>query len=234
LSQRPELTIKGYRGGVLITLPAVSCFAQRDLLIRRIQSQERFFKGGRIALDVGETAWNEEQISRLLRDLSDEGVCLWAILSTSQVTLDSAANYDIPTSIKRDGEPKGQTETSPAQPDLPKTTWLEKDISADLPEQEHYFEGKLCLIGDVKPGASLSADESILIWGKASGQITAGEKPCANNCIFVLFYDGAQFRLNGKEVALPPKLKAGATLKIWQEDQTIKVEVLKKKRFGIL
>ena len=83
MSQKPELTIKGYRGGVLITLPAVSCFAQRDLLIRRIQSQERFFKGGRIALDVGETAWNEEQISRLLRDLSDEGVCLWAILSTS-------------------------------------------------------------------------------------------------------------------------------------------------------
>lgn len=234
MSQKPELTIKGYRGGVLISLPAVSCFAQRDLLIRRIQSQERFFKGGRIALDVGETAWNEEQISRLLRDLSDEGVCLWAILSTSQVTLDSAVNYDIPTSIKRDGEPKGQTETSPAQLDLPKTTWLEKDISADLPEQERHFEGKLCLIGDVKTGASLSADESILIWGKASGQITAGEKPCPNNCIFVLFYDGAQFRLNGKEVALPPKLKAGATLKIWQEDQTIKVDILKKKRIGIL
>ncbi|HPX64982.1 MAG TPA: septum site-determining protein MinC [Anaerolineaceae bacterium] len=234
MSQRPELTIKGYRGGVLITLPAVSCFAQRDLLIRRIQSQERFFKGGRIALDVGETTWNEDQISRLLRDLSDEGVCLWAILSTSQVTLDSAANYDIPTSIKRDGEPKTQTETSPAQPDLPKTTWLEKDISADLPEQEHYFEGKLCLIGDVKPGASLSADESILIWGKASGQITAGEKPCPNNCIFVLFYDGAQFRLNGKEVTLPKNLKTGATLKIWRDDQTIKVEVLKEKRFGIL
>ncbi len=233
MSQPPELTIKGYRGGVLITLPAISCFAQRDLLIRRIQSQERFFKGGRIALDVGETAWNEEQITKLLRDLSDEGVCLWAILSTSQETLNSATNYDIPTSIKRDGEPKAQEEAVSSKLDLAKTTWLEEDITNDS-EQKRHFEGKLCLVGDVKANATLSADDSILIWGKAAGEISAGSGSCPNSQIFVLSYDGAIFRLNGTEVILPQKLRKDATLRIWIEDQNIKVDVLKEKRFGIL
>lgn len=233
MSQTPELTVKGYRGGVLITLPSISCFAQRDLLIRRLQSQERFFKGGRIALDVGDTAWNEQQITKLLRDLSDEGVCLWAILSTSQETLNAAANYDIPTSIKRDDDPKTPVEAIPSELDLPKTTWLEEDIT-DNPEQKRHFDGKLCLIGDVKAKATLSADSSILIWGKAAGEISAGTGACPDAQIFVLFYDGARFHLNGAEVTLPPRLKHGATLRIRQVNQDIKVDVLKEKRFGIL
>jgi len=233
MSQTPELTIKGYRSGVLITLPATSCAAQRDLLIRRIQSQESFFKGGRIALDVGETSWNDDQITKLLRDLSDEGVCLWAILSTSQKTLNAASNFDIPTSIKRDAEPKDMATAFPVELDLARTTWLEDDIS-DNPDQKCHFEGNLCLIGDVKTDAKLSAVGSILIWGKAAGIISAGSGSCPKTQIFVLFYDGAIFRLNGAEVILPPRLKHGATLKIWQENQDIKVDILKQKRFGIL
>ena len=44
------------------------------MVISRIQTQERFFKGGRIALDVGETDWTEEQLMPLMGKLSDEGV----------------------------------------------------------------------------------------------------------------------------------------------------------------
>jgi hypothetical protein len=165
--------------------------------------------------------------------LSDEGVFLWAILSTSQETLNAAANYDIPTSIKRDDDPKTPVEAVPSELDLPKTTWLEEDIT-DNPEQKRHFDGKLCLIGDVKANATLSADSSILIWGKAAGEISAGTGACPNTQIFVLFYDGARFHLNGVEVTLPPRLKHGATLRIRQVNQDIKVDVLKEKRFGIL
>ena len=121
----------------------------------------------------------------------------------------------------------------PVELDLSRTTWLEDDIT-DNPDQKCHFEGNLCLIGDVKTDATLSAVGSILIWGKAAGKISAGLSSCPKTQIFVLFYNGAVFRLNGAEVILPPRLKHGATLKIWQENQDIKVDILKQKRFGIL
>lgn len=79
-----DLQVKGIHGGVLITLPSVPWYQQLDLLVGRIQAQERFFKGGRIALDVGSTDWSGEQVLKLLKDLADEGVCLWTILSNSE------------------------------------------------------------------------------------------------------------------------------------------------------
>ncbi len=226
MTQNQELLIKGYRGGVLITLPKLSCFAQRDLLIRRIQSQERFFKGGRIALDVGETAWSDEQIVKLLRELSDEGVCLWAILSTAQETLSAAANYDIPTAIRRDDETSDEKPNPTPLP--PELTWLERDI-----EEGEILEvpGKLCLIGEVKAGAVVKAQGSVLVWGKASGEIWAGEKTCPKNTLHVLNYQGASFHLNGNFVDLTNKGKPGASLHIYQLDEHIHVETVKTRRF---
>ena len=94
-----QIRIRGIKGGVLISLPQTTWYQQRDMLILRIQTQERFFKGGRIALDVGGADWSPDQLFKLLRDLSDEGVCLWALLSTSEITLASAKSYEIQTSI---------------------------------------------------------------------------------------------------------------------------------------
>jgi len=71
-----EISVRGIKGGVLINLPEKPWYVQRDMLILRIQTQERFFKGGRIALDVGGAEWSQDQLFKLLRDLSDEGVCL--------------------------------------------------------------------------------------------------------------------------------------------------------------
>ena len=42
------------------------------MVISRIQTQERFFKGGRIALDVRRDRLTEEQLMTLMGKLSDE------------------------------------------------------------------------------------------------------------------------------------------------------------------
>ena len=94
-----EISVRGIKGGVLISLPDKPWYQQRDMLISRIQTQERFFKGGRIALDVGVADWSQDQLFKLLRDLSDEGVCLWAVLTTSETTLASARSFELQTSI---------------------------------------------------------------------------------------------------------------------------------------
>lgn len=222
-----DLLIKGYRSGVLITLPDFPCQAQHDLLIRRIQSQERFFKGGRIALDVGKTVWNDRQIVKLLRDLSDEGVCLWAILSTAPQTLEAAATYDIPTSIKRDDETTQQaTEIMPPPATI---TWLERDIEE---KETLEVEGKLCLIGDVNASAILKAEASILVWGKVYGEIWAGQKFCPLNTLCVLNYQGADLHLNGKAVVLSQKIKKGSALRVTQDGETQHVDIVKNRWFG--
>ncbi len=222
-----ELLIKGYRGGVLVTMPPLSCKTQRDLLIRRIQKQEHFFKGGRIAIDVGNSVWDGNQIESLLRDLSDEGVCLWAILSTAPETISVAKSFDIPTTIHRENK---EIETAKEPPKPPETIWLEQDVVND---ETLLIEAKLCLIGDVHKDATLQTNGSVLIWGKAAGNISAGLVPCSQNKIFVLIYEGATFQLNGKEVTLPKKLKTGSALTIVMDGNMPTLEIHKEKRFGI-
>ena len=198
--EQNSLLVRGIHGGVLITLPGLAWYQQRDLLITRIQTQERFFKGGRIALDVGGTDWTEDQLQKLLRDLADEGVCLCTILSNSAQTLAAAEFHGFPTSLP-DPNRKKSEEPSEIQAEKLNYTYLGRSLE---PGEHFIHDGNLLVFGDIPPEAKVSVSGSLLVWGEASGDINAGT---AGNpaTISILSYKSCSITLQGRQIEIPAK-----------------------------
>ena len=56
--------------------------------------------------------------------------------------------------------------------------------------------GNLCIIGDVNPGAIVSAKKNIYVWGKLLGIAFAGREGNINACISSLYLNPLQLRLS--------------------------------------
>jgi len=201
-----ELQVKGIHGGVLIMLPAVPWYQQRDLLIGRIQAQERFFKGGRIALDVASTDWSEDQLLKLLKDLSDEGVCLWTILSSSEKTVQAAEYHGFPTTLPDPNKRRG--EHSKAQPDDHSDLAQFACLSRSLSEGEHYrHDGDLLVLGDVPADAHLEVAGSLVLWGTLFGFAAINTASDPTKSVRLLKIESGHLVLDGEEVQIPAKLR---------------------------
>lgn len=225
-----QIRIRGIKGGVLISLPETAWYQQRDMLILRIQTQERFFKGGRIALDVGGADWSPDQLFKLLRDLSDEGVCLWALLSTSEITLTSAKSYEIQTSIS--SQPVVET---PEKPILAKDELLDDWRVKPLEKGEKIaFKANGVVLGDVPEGSEVASGGSLIVWGTVRGSINAGCGGDPLSVIRVLRYDGTGIRLCGQSVEVPKKLLNLNPLEIAVEGNRTRVVEVVSRKFKLL
>lgn len=225
-----QIRIRGIKGGVLISLPETAWYQQRDMLILRIQTQERFFKGGRIALDVGGADWSPDQLFKLLRDLSDEGVCLWALLSTSEITLASAKSYEIQTSIS--SQPVVET---PEKPILAKDELLDDWRVKPLEKGEKIaFKANGVVLGDVPEGSEVGSGGSLIVWGTVRGSINAGCGGDPLSVIRVLRYDGTGIRLCGQSVEVPKKLLNLNPLEIAVEGNRTRVVEVVSRKFKLL
>ena len=225
-----QIRIRGIKGGVLISLPETAWYQQRDMLILRIQTQQRFFKGGRIALDVGGADWSPDQLFKLLRDLSDEGVCLWALLSTSEITLASAKSYEIQTSIS--SQPVVET---PEKPILAKDELLDDWRVKPLEKGEKIaFKANGVVLGDVPEGSEVASGGSLIVWGTVRGSINAGCGGDPLSVIRVLRYDGTGIRLCGQSVEVPKKLLNLNPLEIAVEGNRTRVVEVVSRKFKLL
>lgn len=223
-----ELQIKGIHGGVLITLPAVSWFQQRDLLIWRIQTQERFFKGGRMALDVGSTDWSEEQLLKLLKDLADEGVCLWTILSTSEKTKQAAEYHGFPTTLPDPSRKPGKSQQQPTEEDgVTSYACLERSLA----EGEHIqHSGDLLMIGDIPKDAKVEVTGSLVLWGTLHGiaVVNTSADPAKN--VSILKIEGGRLVVDEEEVEIPAKLRKKIGLVVSRGETGFVISNLKPRR----
>jgi len=223
-----ELQIKGIHGGVLITLPAVSWFQQRDLLIGRIQTQERFFKGGRMALDVGSTDWSEEQLLKLLKDLADEGVCLWTILSTSEKTKQAAEYHGFPTTLPDPSRKPGKAQQQPTEEDgVTSYACLERSLA----EGEHIqHSGDLLMIGDIPKDAKVEVSGSLVLWGTLHGIAVVNTSADPAKSVRILKIEGGQLIVDGEEVEIPAKLRKQIGLVVSRGENGFVISNLKPRR----
>ena len=66
--------------------------------------------------------------------------------------------------------------------------------------------GNLCIIGDVNPGAIVSAKKNIYVWGKLQGIAFAGKSGNKNASITSLYLNPLQLRI-ADVIAIGPKDK---------------------------
>lgn len=190
--------IKGIRDGLLITLSGASWSDLQSALVEQIESQPSFFQGARVALDVGAQVLRVAELAPLRDVLSEHGVFLWAVLSESPATEQTAQNLGLATRIS-----KPRPEETRLAPDIPQDAalWVQQTVRSGARIE---FTGHVVVFGDVNPGAEIVAGGSVLVWGRLRGVVHAGAEGDGQAFVAALELAPTQLRIAG-EIATTSK-----------------------------
>ena len=142
-----------------------------------------------------------------LRDkLSDQGINLWAVLSNSPTTEQTAQVLGLATKIFTPRpERTNQAPTHHADGEL--SLLIQKTLRSGV---RIVYEGSVVVIGDVNPGAEIIAGGSVIVWGKLRGVVHAGSDGNEKAAVYALDLNPMQLRI-ANYIAVPPLRKGKST-----------------------
>jgi septum site-determining protein MinC len=210
----PEaITIKGIRQGLLITLPEQDLASQdwhADLLVleMRLGKNPAFFRGGRVALDVGGRSLSRAEIEKTRSLLVRHQVDLFAVLSKNPATEAAAQEVGLVIDLgpARPREPEPATEGAPGggeEPSAVDSLVVRRTLRSG---QSLRHPGHIVVIGDVNPGAEVVAGGDIVVWGRVRGVVHAGALGDEDAVICALDLAPTQLRIAG-HIARSPEDK---------------------------
>lgn len=185
------IQIKGVREGLLITLSEGEWETQRATLIKHIDERLSFFKGAKVALDVGNQTLRAVELGNLRDVLSDRGISLWAVISNSPMTEQTAQVLGMATRLSA---PRAGRATKSQEPSASGETvvFVQRTMRSGL---KVTFEGHVVVMGDVNPGAEIIAGGNIIVWGKLRGSVHAGAEGNENAVVCALEMSPALVRI---------------------------------------
>jgi septum site-determining protein MinC len=196
----PLVHIKGLRDGLMVSLGEADWDDLHIALLDQIDERQEFFRGARLALDVGAQQLHVAELVALRDNLSDRGVSLWAVLSRSVETEQTAQLLGLATRIS-------QPPIEPTKKGLPSkladeesALWLHRTLRSGTRIE---YPGNVVVLGDVNPGAEIVAFGSVLVWGRLRGVVHAGADGDETAVVCALDLSPAQLRIAGK-IALAP------------------------------
>jgi septum site-determining protein MinC len=186
--------IKGTRDGLLVTVAAGAWEELSGALLEQIDARREFFRGARLALDVGGHSLKVHDMVPLRDRLSDRGLALWAVVSESEVTQNTAQLLGLATRISK---PRPEEGRQFALDDLGEETalFLNRTLRSGTRIE---FEGHVVIVGDVNAGAEVIAAGNVLVWGRARGLLHAGFSANRKAVICGLDLTAAQLRIAGE------------------------------------
>ena len=190
--------IKGMRDGLLVSLGDAGWPVVQRALLERIEQQPAFFQGARLALDVGNQSLKSAELSSLRDKLSEHGIMLWAILSLSPVTENTAQILGLATRVSK---PRPQEMQAAKKSDDETALWVNKTIRSGTRIE---FAGHIVIFGDVNPGAEVIAGGSVIVWGRVRGVVHAGAKGNQAAVVCALDLSPTQLRIAG-QIAVAPE-----------------------------
>jgi len=222
------IQIKGIREGLLINAENGTWDDRKSALLTMVKQKESFFKGARVCLDVNDTSLRVKQITQLSEQLSDLDVTLWAILSTSETTVNNARVLALETSLPVKKENKEIKESNDrVENNGEKAVLVNKTLRAGYKVEslDHVI-----IIGDVNPGAEIVSAGSIIVWGKLKGSAIAGAEGNMKSVICAMELRPTQLRIGEK--VFPPQQKKGKTFPevAYIENNECKIELWNKEK----
>jgi len=187
--------IKGLRDGLLVSLADASWEEQQSALLDRMDQQPSFFQGARMVLDVGTQELHVNELVELRDQLSDRNVVLWAVLSTSATTEQTAQLLGLATRISKP-RPE-ETRFASKDPADETALFINKTLRSGTRVE---FPGHVVVLGDVNPGAEIIAEGNVIVWGRLRGAVHAGSKGDDN--VRVCALDFAPIKLSVAEEAV--------------------------------
>jgi len=164
-----DFPIKGFKEGLLITIGDGDWNEIQCKLLSQIDEKTKFFKGAKIAIEIGERDIHAAEMAKLRDLLSDRTVKLFAVLSTSQVTDVNAESMGLKT--RKSVLEENPAGFGPAVIDGQPAVLIKKTIRSGTSIK---YTGHVIVFGDVNPGGEILTTGSIFIWGKLRGSVHAG------------------------------------------------------------
>jgi len=193
-----QIQIKGLRDGLLVILDDASWEEQHTAFLAYVDSQAAFFKGARLALDVASQVLNVQDLVELRDQLSERGISLWAVLSESPTTENTAQLLGLATRISK---PRPEESRTFSVEDLGEETalFLNRTLRSGTRIE---FAGHVIVLGDMNPGAEIIAEGNVIIWGRLRGMVHAGSKGNKEAVICALDLSPTQLRIADETSAI--------------------------------
>lgn len=201
IESKLNLQIKGVRDGLLVSVGEGDWDDLQASLITHIVERAGFFKGARLALDVSNRILRAADLGQLRDRLADQGVVLWAVLSTSPVTEQTAQTLGLATRI-HSPRPEAPARTVETELAGDGAILVRRTIRSGFRVSSR---GHVIVIGDVNPGGEIYAGGSVVVWGKLRGSVQAGVESAEESVICALELSPTMLRLGEHLVALPAK-----------------------------
>lgn len=197
-----KIQIKGIREGLLITLSDGDWAGLRQALLVHIDQQGSFLKGGRLALDVGNLALNAVELGGLRDAISEKGISLWAVLSYSPKTVQTAQSLGLATRLSKPS-PQEQAQKLPDTRlhDGEDAVVIKKTMRSGYRVE---YPGHVIVVGDVNPGAEIISGGDVIVWGRLRGVVHAGADGDERAMVCALDLSPTQLRI-ANQIALTPK-----------------------------
>jgi septum site-determining protein MinC len=197
MSDTTLVQIKGLKDGLLVTLGDAAWSVLQEALLRRVEEQAAFFKGARLVLDVGNQILKAAELSALRDTLSEHGIVLWAVLSNSPTTENTAQILGLATRIHKARPAEIQAAKGI---DHESALWIDRTLRSGVRVE---YPGNIVVLGDVNPGAEVIAGGSVIVWGRLRGVVHAGAEGNQAAIVCALDLSPTQLRIAG-EIAVSP------------------------------
>jgi len=193
-----SVVIKGTNEGLIITLGPGSFETVVSEMEERLASRASFFRGGRVALRVGDRPMSVEQLQLIGAILERLGMTLWAVNSDHPTTNVAARELELEVDLR----PSAPATAAPESIPLEEMAGIVVHRTLRSGQTVHY-PGHVTLIGDVNPGAEIVAGGHIIVWGRLRGNAYAGAMGDEQAVICALQMQPNQIRI-GAYIARPP------------------------------
>lgn len=196
-----KVHVKGIRDGLLVTLGEGTWSELHQALLDHLDDQVEFLKGARLALDVGNQILKAADMGQLRNEISERDLTLWAVLSNSPTTEQTAQTLGLATRI---------TKPRPEYISPPASTTFQEGGGAILVRRtlrsgySLKHAGHVIVIGDVNPGAEIIAGGDVVVWGRLRGMVHAGAEGDEAAVVCALDLSPTQLRI-ADQIAVTPK-----------------------------
>ncbi len=187
---------------MLVTLGDDPWPEARDMLLQQIDSQGDFLKGAKLAIDVGSRIIKAADMGQLRDNLSEKNLALWAVISSSPVTEQTAQVLGLATRISR---PPAERSIRPVDTTVnsgEQAIFVRRTLRSGFSLQH---TGSVIVVGDVNPGAEIIAGGNVLVWGKLRGVVHAGAQGDDKAIVCALELAPTQLRIAGQIAVTPQK-----------------------------
>lgn len=198
---QPNVEIKGIREGLLFNLGDGEWDEVQAALLEHIDQQAEFLQGARVAIDVGNHILKAVELSRLRDEISERGITLWAVISNSPTTEKTAQTLGLATRLSKPRPERDMHTLDTTIQGGEQAVLVQRTLRSGY---SLVFPGHVVIIGDVNPGAQVTAGGNIIVWGRLRGVVHAGAEGDEEAIVCALDLTPTQLRI-AEKIAIPPK-----------------------------